>query len=104
MPSAWRQAAEAPSPSETHPLDQHDDEEEDDDSQSEPEDVVIKTSPPKTNTSSSAPPVPADLRQSFVYRQFLHFLETGCGGSPTQGYPALVVILSTIPSEVKTIP
>lgn len=35
-----------------------------------------------------------------VFKNFLRFLELGCGGSPAQGYPTLVVILSTIPEEV----
>lgn len=35
-----------------------------------------------------------------VFPQFLQFLELGCGGSPIQGYPTVVVILSTLPSSV----
>lgn len=42
------------------------------------------------------------ITQSIVYNKFLRFLELGCGGSPSQGYPALVVILATIPSEVRS--
>ena len=42
------------------------------------------------------------VAKSLVYDKFLRFLELGCGGSPSQGYPTLVVILSTIPSEVRS--
>ena len=37
---------------------------------------------------------------SAAYQEFLNFLALGCHGSPLQGYPAVVVILSTIPSSV----
>ena len=30
----------------------------------------------------------------------MQFLELGCGGSPSQGYPAVIVILSSIPPSV----
>ncbi|KAM6492444.1 hypothetical protein JOM56_012168 [Amanita muscaria] len=39
-----------------------------------------------------------------IYREFLNFLESGCGGSPLQGYPAVLVIMSTIPISILTIP
>jgi len=42
------------------------------------------------------------VANSLVYDKFLRFLELGCGGSPSQGYPTLVVILSTIPTEVRS--
>jgi len=41
-------------------------------------------------------------RTSQAYREFLQFLELGCSGSPLQGYPAVLIILSTIPSSVRT--
>jgi len=34
----------------------------------------------------------------------LQFLELGCGGSPLQGYPAVIVILSSIPPSVRIHP
>jgi E3 ubiquitin-protein ligase listerin len=34
------------------------------------------------------------------FADFLQFLELGCGGSPLQGYPAVIVILSSIPPSV----
>lgn len=45
----------------------------------------------------------ADIPRRFVaYREFLQFLELGCSGSPSQGYPTIVIILSTIPSPVRS--
>ncbi|KXN85569.1 E3 ubiquitin-protein ligase listerin [Leucoagaricus sp. SymC.cos] len=37
---------------------------------------------------------------SLAYQEFLQFLQLGCSGSPIQGYPTVVIILSTIPSSV----
>lgn len=45
---------------------------------------------------SAAPRVP-----SAAYREFLQFLELGCSGSPLQGYPTVIVIISTIPPSVR---
>ena len=39
-------------------------------------------------------------KRSVAYENFLRFLELGCSGSPSQGYPTVVIILSTIPSTV----
>ena len=49
------------------------------------------------NTSKNIPKV------SHAYKEFLQFLELGCSGSPIQGYPAVLVILSTIPPSVCSI-
>lgn len=38
---------------------------------------------------------------SQAYREFLQFLQLGCSGSPLQGYPTVMIILSTIPSSVR---
>jgi hypothetical protein len=35
-----------------------------------------------------------------AFQAFLQFLELGCGGAPVQGYPTVIIILSTIPSSV----
>ncbi|KAI0316069.1 hypothetical protein OF83DRAFT_1284410 [Amylostereum chailletii] len=43
--------------------------------------------------------VPANVR-STAFQEFLQFLELGCAGSPVQGYPTVIIILSTIPSSV----
>jgi hypothetical protein len=37
---------------------------------------------------------------SQAYQEFLIFLSLGCYNSPQQGYPSVVIILSTIPSSV----
>ena len=46
----------------------------------------------------------AKLQRSLGFADFLQFLELGCGGSPLQGYPAVIVILSSIPPSVRTHP
>lgn len=38
---------------------------------------------------------------SAAYAEFLTFLGLGCNGSPIQGYPTLLVILSTMPEQVR---
>ncbi|KAI8986673.1 hypothetical protein BD414DRAFT_460911 [Trametes punicea] len=43
---------------------------------------------------------PSRLGPSHAYTEFLQFLATGCSGSPVQGYPAILVILSIIPSTI----
>jgi E3 ubiquitin-protein ligase listerin len=50
--------------------------------------------------SSSAKPKDPPVRGSLAYQEFLQFLELGCSGSPRDGYPTVVVVLSTIPSHV----
>ncbi|KZT68385.1 hypothetical protein DAEQUDRAFT_727954 [Daedalea quercina L-15889] len=42
----------------------------------------------------------APCAQSQAYREFLQFLELGCSGSPLQGYPTVIVIISTIPPYI----
>ncbi|KAJ3757954.1 hypothetical protein EV360DRAFT_44950 [Lentinula raphanica] len=37
---------------------------------------------------------------SRAYEYFLSFLSRGCNGSPVQAYPAVMVVLSTIPSNI----
>jgi len=43
-------------------------------------------------------------KSSEAYREFLQFLELGCAGSPVDGYPTVLVVLSTIPSFVRLLP
>jgi hypothetical protein len=38
---------------------------------------------------------------SGAYQDFLQFLQLGCSESPIQGYPTVVIALSTIPSSVR---
>jgi hypothetical protein len=35
-----------------------------------------------------------------AYEEFLGFLRSGCSGSPVEGYPTVLIIVSTIPSSV----
>jgi hypothetical protein len=48
----------------------------------------------------SAKSKPTTTPTSVAYQEFLQFLQLGCSGSPVQGYPTVVVVLSTIPSTV----
>ncbi|KAG1779464.1 hypothetical protein EV702DRAFT_1178536 [Suillus placidus] len=59
-----------------------------DDSDSDSEELGPKSSSTLKEHSSEA------------YREFLQFLELGCAGSPIDGYPMVLVVLSTIPSSV----
>jgi len=43
---------------------------------------------------------PETIRPSLAYQDFLQFLQLGCSGSPVEGYPTVVITLSTIPSSV----
>ncbi|KAI0371298.1 hypothetical protein BV20DRAFT_1035310 [Pilatotrama ljubarskyi] len=54
------------------------------------------------NSDAPAPkPAPnASAGPTHAYSEFLQFLATGCSGSPLQGYPAVLVILSTIPPSL----
>ncbi|KAG8972288.1 hypothetical protein FRB90_010262, partial [Tulasnella sp. 427] len=38
--------------------------------------------------------------RNVAYTEFLDFLKLGCGGSPVQGYPVVLIALSTIPEEI----
>ena len=76
---------------ELHQANESESEEEDDNSGAEEE--------PKIQPASV--PVAKD-RRSPGFADFLQFLELGCGGSPMQGYPAVIVIIASIPSSVRT--
>ncbi|KIK58369.1 hypothetical protein GYMLUDRAFT_45278 [Collybiopsis luxurians FD-317 M1] len=53
----------------------------------------------EADTSASAPDTSRQAVSS-AYQSFLSFLERGCNGSPVQAYPAVVVVLSTLPSSI----
>lgn len=93
VPNAWQDAA-----SYTSHIDSEDDEvNPDDEGDAEDElDAKIDTSQDSISPSQILP-----TQHPHVYKTFLRFLELGCGGSPVQGYPTLVVILSTIPHSVR---
>lgn len=85
-PQSWTLEAES----------EKEDEDEDDDEDEENED----DDPPKASASKST--VTTTNGPSQAYAEFLQFLAMGCSGSPIQGYPTILVILSTIPSSVST--
>ncbi|TFK64592.1 hypothetical protein BDN72DRAFT_260036 [Pluteus cervinus] len=66
----------------------------DDDADSDEEDVSEDEDRPARE------PKQKEIPSSAAYQEFLHFLELGCSGSPMQGYPTVVVTLSTIPSSI----
>jgi hypothetical protein len=68
-----------------------------DDANSESEDDAKEGIEPREAKQS-----PAMVKSSPAYREFLRFLELGCSGSPLQGYPTVVVIISTLPPAVCT--
>ena len=53
--------------------------------------------------ASQAPETAPRVNVSLPYQEFLRFLETGCMGSPTAGYPAILVVLSTVPTPVRAV-
>ena len=56
------------------------------------------------NNSKQPPAVPVSKgNRSPGFADFLQFLELGCGGSPLQGYPAVLAILHSIPSSVRAL-
>ena len=81
-PNAWLFEAEG----------DKEDEDEDDESDHDDDDAA---KPPPSRPSTTALTSPSE-----AYTEFLQFLATGCSGSPTQGYPTVILILSTIPSSV----
>ena len=68
-----------------------------DGSESEVENDDDLQHPAKIVTPSSLP----QNQASPAYLEFLQFLQLGCSGSPLQGYPTVMIILSTIPSSVR---
>lgn len=55
------------------------------------------------NTPTKPSPQEGKLSKSLAYEEFRQFLELGCIGSPVQSYPAIIIILSTVPSPVSVI-
>jgi hypothetical protein len=78
-------------------IDLNDDDSDDEDEGDDDEDEVDPEGGPGRG---SQPTAEKSTKPSLSYQEFLQFLQLGCLGSPVQGYPAVVVILSTIPSSV----
>ncbi|EIW55564.1 ubiquitin-protein ligase RKR1 [Trametes versicolor FP-101664 SS1] len=85
-PNAWVLEAEA---------EKDEDDEGSASGESDDEDAPKAPPPPKPVANGPAGP-------SRAYTEFLQFLATGCSGSPAQGYPTVLVILSTIPPSILT--
>ncbi|KAH9835414.1 uncharacterized protein C8Q71DRAFT_765758 [Rhodofomes roseus] len=86
-PKAWELDASAPKDNDGEDAVDEDDSDTDEDER--PRDAQANQS---TNSVAPAPPQ--------AYREFLQFLELGCSGSPLQGYPTIIVIVSTIPPAI----
>ncbi|KAI0056618.1 hypothetical protein BV25DRAFT_1995499 [Artomyces pyxidatus] len=56
-----------------------------------------ETKEPAAHPSSSTISTKPQIR---AYAEFLQYLELGCAGVPLDGYPTVVIILSTIPSSI----
>ena len=79
-------------------------EEDSDDSDEEDEDSPDNDIPAAKNGHHKETERNGDSKgHSSAFREFLQFLALGCYGSPTQGYPAIVVIISTIPPSARSI-
>ncbi|TFK22367.1 hypothetical protein FA15DRAFT_681687 [Coprinopsis marcescibilis] len=83
FPSSWEIEYKVP---------QEDEENEDSDDDDEEEEEER----PEQRAPEAAPTGP---RVSPAYEDFLEFLRSGCSGSPIQGYPIVVIALSTVPAS-----
>ncbi|KDR72553.1 hypothetical protein GALMADRAFT_752797 [Galerina marginata CBS 339.88] len=80
-------------------LDENKKDDDDDGSESDAESDAEDA--PRNGAPSSSP---AARQPSQAYQEFLQFLQLGCSGSPIQGYPTVVIIVSTIPSPLLNSP
>lgn len=100
-PTAWELEAKLDAAqSSPRPDGEHEHDEDEDGSDDEDEAHAEQSTQPPTQPE---PQPDAPPHRSKAYSEFLQFLELGCSGSPTQGYPTIVIILSTIPSSVGSI-
>lgn len=88
-PSAWEiEASEDHEGNREHDSDREDDEEDEEEDSEEPRPAANGSTPKK----------------SAAFSDLLQFLELGCAGMPVQGYPTVLIILTTIPTSVRFIP
>lgn len=78
-----------------------DDEDSDDDSSDENEDEGDATPPGTDEEASAAVQHLAVDTTSSAYVGFQKWIQNACGGTPTLGYPAAIVLISTLPAEVR---
>ncbi|THV07136.1 hypothetical protein K435DRAFT_710473 [Dendrothele bispora CBS 962.96] len=77
-----------------------DEEEEEEEGDQDDEEEERKVKPETESGKDQRQGMSSRKLESRAYQEFLRFLELGCSGSPVQGYPTAVVILSSIPSEI----
>lgn len=75
------------------------DEESDDDEDDDEEPQETETEAVEEPKEVSAKPARYRMGTE-AYNQFLVYLQRGCNGCPSEGYPTVLVILSTLPAEV----
>jgi hypothetical protein len=75
--------------------DEHEEDDQDEDEQDS--DEAANDASGSADAAHSDDPNPS---ASEAYREFLQFLQLGCYGSPVQGYPAVLVVLASIPPTV----
>ncbi|KAN0061932.1 hypothetical protein ACQY0O_005927 [Thecaphora frezii] len=73
------------------------DEEEDDDEDGEGHSDSVDGG--RTNGAATSRTATCNADRPRSFRDFQQWLQTGCGGSPTLGYPTVLVFLSTLPKE-----
>ncbi|KAI0084737.1 hypothetical protein BDY19DRAFT_969852 [Irpex rosettiformis] len=99
-PEAWTLASTSPSHIDAGQNEDDDEDEDDSDHETESED---EKDPDHTHTKKQEHghrTSTGTTTASPAYQEFLQFLELGCMGSPTQAYPAVLVVLSTIPWSI----
>ncbi|KZV76793.1 hypothetical protein PENSPDRAFT_645898 [Peniophora sp. CONT] len=95
FPSAWEIEALEDRERDQQQLSDNDSGDEDEDPS---EDEDSKEPRPATNGSPSIP------KTSTAFSDLLQFLELGCAGAPVQGYPTVLIILTTIPTSILAAP
>lgn len=93
-PSAWDSSARQTSPNPEEEDDSNDSSDESDKESEDENPVSAKPLQPSEDNTTTSKSNPA------AYKEFLTFLSLGCYGSPLEGYPTLVVILSTLPPSI----
>lgn len=78
-----------------------DDFDSDSDAESEPDSQSERDSNDDDDDINAPTELPPNgLPTSEAYTEFLQFLELACSGSPVEGYPLVLVVLSGIPKSV----
>lgn len=100
FPDAWTLAGAY----ESAVVETNDGEDESDSEDSEGEAGAGAEKPDEATHDMEKGPTKAEGKAKLAaYGDFLQFLQLGCAGSPAQGYPTVVIILSTLSSPVSSV-